>query len=94
MAIVFHIPGPLQFLTGGRRAVEVEGSPTTVREALELLGVRYPGIRDRVFTEQSEIREHVNVFLGNEELRHLDGLATRLTDGTEITIMQAVSGGS
>jgi molybdopterin converting factor small subunit len=94
MAIVFHIPGPLQFLTVGRRTVEVEGSPATVREALELLGVRYPGIRDRVFTEQSEIREHVNVFLGNEEIRHLDGVATRLTDETEITIMQAVSGGS
>ena len=93
MAIVFHVPGPLLRLTDGHRRVEIDSSARTVREALELLCSRYPGIRDRLLTEQNQIREHVNLFVGTEELRYLNGFATRITDGTEITIMQAVSGG-
>jgi molybdopterin converting factor small subunit len=94
MAIVFHIPGPLLSLTDGHRRIEIDGSPATVREALDILFALYPGIRDRVLTEQNQIREHVNLFVGNEELRYLDGFTTPITEGVEITIMQAVSGGS
>lgn len=94
MSVVFHIPGMLVFLTDGQRRIEIEASPATLREAVELLGSRYPAIRDRILTEQHQVREHVNVFVGNEEMRYLDGLATQLCPGTEITIMQAVSGGA
>lgn len=93
MGVIFHIPGPLLVFTDGNRHIEIDASPTTVREALEFLFSLHPGIRDRLLNEQGEIREHVNVFLGREELRYLDGVATRLEDGAEITIMQAVSGG-
>jgi molybdopterin converting factor small subunit len=94
MAIVFHIPGPLLSLKDGHRRIEIDGAPATVREGLDILFALYPGIRDRVLTEQNQIREHVNLFVGNEELRYLDGIITRIADGVEITIMQAVSGGS
>lgn len=94
MAIIFNIPGPLLFLTDGKRRIEMESSPATLREAIELLSSRYPGIRARLLTEQDQIREHVNVFVGTEEMRHLNGFATRMAPGTEITIMQAVSGGA
>jgi molybdopterin converting factor small subunit len=53
-----------------------------------------PGLRDRVVTEQREIREHVNVFVGVENVRYTGGLATPLGEGAEISIFQAVSGGS
>lgn len=94
MAVIFHIPGPLLFLTEGHRKIEINTSPVTVREALDHLCARYPGLRDRILTEQNQMREHVNLFVGNEEMRHLDGMATRISDGVEITIMQAVSGGA
>ena len=94
MAVRFHVPGPLLLFTNGNRYIEIDASPANVREALQLLCSLHPGLRDRLLNEQGEIREHVNLFVGNEELRYLDGIATRLTDGAEITIMQAVSGGA
>lgn len=94
MAIVFHIPGPLLIFTNGNRRIEIDSSAVNVREALELLCSLYPGIRDRLLNEQGQIREHVNLFVGTEELRYLNGAATQLRDGAEITIMQAVSGGA
>lgn len=48
---------------------------------------------DRVLTEQGEVRPHVNVFVGEESIRYTGGLATPLTDGAEIAIVPAVSGG-
>lgn len=93
MAVIFHIPGPLLVFTHGNRHIEIDASTANVREALEALCSLYPGIRDRLLTEQSQIREHVNLFVGNEEIRYLDGAGTPLSEGAEITIMQAVSGG-
>lgn len=93
MAVIFHIPGPLLVFTNGQRRIQIESSPINIGEALDCLCLQYPGIRDRILNEQGEIREHVNVFLGKDELRYLDGVATQLNDGAEITIMQAVSGG-
>lgn len=93
MAVTFHIPGPLLVFTNGSRQIDIDASPANVREALQFLCSLHPGIRDRLLTEQGEVREHVNLFVGNEELRYLNGLATLLADRAEITIMQAVSGG-
>lgn len=94
MVVTFHIPGPLRPFTGGRRSVELETSAATLREALEALYSHHPGIHDRVLTEQGHIREHVNVFVGNEHVRYTGGLATPLPEGgAEITIVAAVSGG-
>ena len=52
-----------------------------------------PALTDRVLTEQGELRRHVNVFVGEESIRFLDGLATRVDDGATIMIVPAVSGG-
>ena len=93
MAVIFHIPGPLLVFTHGQRRIEIDSSPINVAEALDCLCLQYPGIRDRILNEQGEIREHVNIFVGKDELRYLNGAATELNDGAEITIMQAVSGG-
>ena len=94
MSFTFHIPGPLRSFAAGRSQVELEGAPATLSEALQALWVICPGIRDRVVTEQGLIRQHINVFVGREDVRYTGGLATRIAPGAEITIVPSVSGGN
>ena len=91
--VTFHIPGALREFTGGRSSVEIENAPPTLAEALSVLWRLYPGIRDRMATEQGEIREHINVFIGDENMRYTGGLASPVSAGSEISIVPAVSGG-
>lgn len=93
MSVTFYIPGPLRPFAEGRSQVELEASAATLSEALLALWAAYPGIRDRVVTEQGQIREHINVFVGNEHVRYTGGLATPISSGAEISIVPAVSGG-
>jgi molybdopterin synthase sulfur carrier subunit len=94
MTVNFWIPGPLKSMTGGRSHVRVETSGGTLQDALESLFAAHPAMRDRILTERGEIREHVNVFIGNKnEARSTGGLATSLADGMEISIIPAISGG-
>lgn len=93
MPITVHIPGPLQPFTGRRDQVEIDPVTATVGGALEALWAQHPGLRDRIANEQGEIRQHVNVFVGTESIRFTGGLATSLSDGAEIFIVPAVSGG-
>jgi molybdopterin converting factor small subunit len=93
MMVRFWIPGPLRPLTDGRSRVEVETTGTTLRDALGALFAAHPGIRDRILTEQGEVREHVNLFVGQNLTREARGLATPLADGVEISIIPAISGG-
>jgi molybdopterin converting factor small subunit len=93
MTVNFWIPGSLTLMTNGCCRVEVETSGGTLRDALAALYAAYPAIRDRVLTEQGEIREHVNIFVGNEAARSTGGLATPVLRGVEISIIPAISGG-
>ena len=93
MTVSFWIPGPLRSMTGERSHVDVETSGGTLQDALEALFAAHPGIQDRVLSERGEIREHVNVFVGKNEARSTGGLASLLADGTEISIIPAISGG-
>ena len=93
MPVTVYVTVAFRSLTGGREQIEIEGAPATVAYALEALWTICPGLRDRVATEQGEIREHVNVFVGDENVRFTGGLATPVPDGGEISIFHAVSGG-
>jgi molybdopterin converting factor small subunit len=93
MTVTFWIPGPLTSLTGGRSRIAVQTSGGTLQGALEALFAAHPGIRDRILTEQWEIRQHVNLFVGKNEARSTGGMATLLSDGIEISIIPAISGG-
>jgi molybdopterin converting factor small subunit len=92
MPFVFVIPGPLREFAGGRSELRVEGHAATVGDALALLWRECPGLRDRVLTERSQIRPHVNVFVGDTNARHA-GLDAPVRDHSEIIIIPAVSGG-
>jgi molybdopterin converting factor small subunit len=93
--VVFLIPTPLRSFAGGRSRIEVtvaKDSPS-LGDALAALWEDAPGVRDRVVTEQDEVRQHVNVFVGTESCRWTGGLTTPVAAGAEIAIFPAISGG-
>jgi len=93
MAISVIVPNALTPYSRGVGTLIVTEPCATVGEALTAVASRLPALTDRVLTEQGEIRRHVNVFVGEESVKFLDGLATPVSDGTTITIVPAVSGG-
>ena len=93
MPITVRIPTYLASFAGGRNLLAIEGSPATVSEALTALWREYPGLRDRIVDEQGAVRQHINIFVGEEAIRFADGLATRVPADAEILIVPAVSGG-
>ena len=93
MPVTFLLPGALRPFAGGQSTVMLDSTPATLAEALEELWHCCPGIRDRLLTEQSQIRPHINVFVGKEDIRHTGGLKTPVPDGAEIAIIPAITGG-
>ncbi len=93
MSVRVVLPAQLRELAGGRASVHLEGSPGTVEEALDALRATLPGVYDRVVTERRELRPHINVFVGAEDIRWSGGLGTPLDEGSEVVILPAVSGG-
>lgn len=93
MSITCIIPGPLREFTDGKRDVVIDVSVNTVGEALNALWVRHPGLKDRMLTEQGDVRKHINIFAGDENIKHTGEFDTLLYDGSEIYIIPAVSGG-
>ena len=91
MAIRVQIPTPMRQHTGGKAEVAATGA--TVQAALDDLGRQFPGIADRLFEKQGQLRRFVNVYLNNEDIRYLDNLATPVSDGDELAIIPAVAGG-
>ncbi len=94
MQVLFNIPGPLREFTENRSSVRVElKTGADLRAALLALFAAYPGLRDRVLTESGETRQHLNIFVTNEDVRYTGGLATAVSAGAEISIVPAISGG-
>jgi len=91
MSIKVRIPTQLRTLTAGVGEVSVEGS--TVGEALKALDVAHAGFAERIFDDGGGLRRFVNVFLADEDVRFLDGLATPVADGQTLSIVPAVAGG-
>jgi molybdopterin synthase sulfur carrier subunit len=90
METVVRIPTPLRTLTGG--ADEVTASGQTVGEVIEDLERKYPGIRERLLDDKG-VRRFVNIYVGEEDVRFLEGLRTALKPGDQISIVPAIAGG-
>jgi molybdopterin converting factor small subunit len=90
MAIEVRIPTILRTYTDGQKAVE--GSGATLDELFTDLDTRHAGIRGRI-VQDGGLRRFVNVYLNDEDVRFLDGIATKLADGDSVTILPAVAGG-
>jgi sulfur-carrier protein len=91
--VTFHIPAALREFAAGRSKVEIEHPPSTLNSALAALWTVCPGMRDRVVTEQGELRRHINIFVGDENIRYTGGLTTPVSSASVISIVPAVSGG-
>ncbi len=91
MATVY-IPTPLRRLTGGQSKVTVPGS--TVGEVLRNLDAQYPGIGERLFDESGNVKRFINVFVGDSEIRTLQGLDTPVPEGASVSIVPAMAGGN
>ena len=91
MAVTVKIPTQLRNVTGGEAETPVEDAET-VGEVLDRLYERYEGLRDRI-AQDGDLRRFVNVYVGGEDIRFLDGLDTAVEDGDEVTILPAVAGG-
>ena len=93
MPMTFHIPGALREYADGQNKLVIEHAPATLRDALSALWLLHPGLRDRIVTEQGQLREHVNIFIGDEDVRYTGGLMSPVSSGSEISIVPAISGG-
>jgi sulfur-carrier protein len=91
MGVTVKIPTQLRAVTGGDAEAMVEEA-TTVGDVLDGLYERYDGLRDRI-AHDGDLRRFVNVYVGGEDIRFLEGLETPVEDGDEITILPAVAGG-
>jgi molybdopterin synthase sulfur carrier subunit len=91
MSVSVRVPTILRTYTGGESEVSADGS--TLRDVLESLDRSYPGIKGRIIDEQGALRRFVNVYIGNDDVRFLDGLDTPTADGTQISVIPAVAGG-
>jgi MoaD family protein len=91
MAVTVRIPTQLRSATGGESVASVHGA--TVSEVLDELFARFGELRTRISDEQGGLRRFVNVYLAGEDIRFLDGVATAVPDGAELTILPAVAGG-
>ena len=91
MSVHVRVPTILRTYTGGESEVTAEGG--TLSEVLDSLDSSYGGIRGRIVDDAGELRRFVNVYVGNDDVRFLDGLATATPDGTKISVIPAVAGG-
>ena len=91
MSVQVRVPTILRTYTGGDSEVTAEGA--TLGDLLEDLDQRYSGIKARILDDQGELRRFVNVYVGNDDVRFLDGLATATPDGTQVSVIPAVAGG-
>ena len=92
MNLQVYLSGHLKSFSNGELRVLLDGDFANVADALDSLWKIHPALRDRVLNEQGEIRTHVNIFAGSDDVKHLQGLATKLSSD-ELHIFNAVSGG-
>ena len=88
--VTVRIPTPLRTLTGGEESVTATGA--NVGALIEDLESKHPGLRERLLDDKG-VRRFVNIYVGEEDIRFLDGLDTELKAGDEVSIVPAIAGG-
>jgi molybdopterin converting factor small subunit len=91
MSVRVRVPTILRTYTAGESEVAADGD--TLSDVLDSLDVSYPGLKGRIVDEEGSLRRFVNVYVGNDDVRFLDGLQTTVAEGTQISVIPAVAGG-
>jgi molybdopterin synthase sulfur carrier subunit len=89
--VEIRLPTVLRPQAGGKATVTVEGS--TIGEVLKNLVDANPGIKGQVLTDDGSLHRFVNVYVNDDDVRYLEQLDTKVTDGDTISILPAVAGG-
>ncbi|MGH2717653.1 MAG: ubiquitin-like small modifier protein 1 [Actinomycetota bacterium] len=92
MPVVVRIPAMLRSNVGGAHQVDAE--PGTLRDVVSGLVSQYPSISEQLLGDEGELHRFVNVYLNDEDVRYLDGLDTKVSDGDVLAILPAVAGGA
>ena len=92
MPVTVLIPTPLRQYTGKKESVVVEAK--TVAEALQSLTAQYAELRRHLFTDEGKLRNFVNVYLGDEDIRFLQKDQTPLNDKDVLSIVPSIAGGT
>lgn len=92
MSVTIVIPTPLRQFAGGKSEIEVDAA--TAGDALNELTTEHLELRKHLYNEQNNLRNFINVYVGDEDIRHLDGPATLVKDGETILIVPSIAGGS
>jgi sulfur-carrier protein len=91
MAIEVRIPTILREHTAGES--KVTGSGGTVRDLIDDVETRHPGLRERLVDDDGGLHRFINLYVNDEDVRYLDGINTPLSDGDTVAILPAVAGG-
>ncbi len=89
---VLRIPTPLRAYTNGQAEITVNG--TSISEALTDLTNQYPTIKPHLFNDGGELRPFVNLFVGEHNIKDLQGVNTPIKDGEKIMLIPSIAGGS
>ncbi len=92
MAVTIVIPTPLRQFAGGKSEIEVEAQ--TAGEALNALTTQFADLKKHLYNDAGILRNFVNVYVGDEDIRDLDGLESAVKDGGEIMIVPSIAGGN
>jgi len=92
MSVSVMIPTALRSYAGGNASISCTGG--TVGEALASLTEQHPGLANHLRTKDGKLRSFVNVYLGEEDIRYLDGEDTAVADGATLTIVPSIAGGT
>lgn len=94
LSVRVRLAAALQAHAGGAETIDVDlPPPVTVGAVLDAVAETHPAVGRRVRDEAGDLRRHVNVFVGADNARDLDGADTVVPDGSEISVLPAVSGG-
>jgi adenylyltransferase/sulfurtransferase len=92
MAVTILIPTALRQFTDNLSEVEV-GKSNTVNQALEVLSTKYDDLKRHLFTEAGTLRSFVNVYIGEEDIRQLNGVDTVLIGDETLILVPSIAGG-
>ncbi|CAG0955753.1 Sulfur carrier protein CysO [Anaerolineae bacterium] len=92
MPATLYVPTPLRKLTSGQSKVQLDA--TTIAEIIERAEQQYPGFRERVLDADGQVKRFINVFVNGVDVRKLQGKATPVKDGDEVSVIPAMAGGA
>ncbi len=90
--VTLRLPSALADLAGGRTLV-VDPAPRDVAALLDAVDAVNPALARRIRDETGSVRRFVNVYVDGDDIRHADGTATPLRDGSEVHVIPSVAGG-